>query len=151
MHDLDTAQLRRLASESARRSQKQLRLALLTIHVFLYFAALLMLAVMVLGMPWVFDSLFNSIDLSLIIFGLFAGWFVGLALHGASVLVDSAWAERQLRQRAAAGVLGRALLDDEDETHYSKPKREVGLSLENQLSDDGELGPAEADMRAMHR
>lgn len=142
MRDLDTAQLRRMATESARRSQRQTRYALLTIHFFLYLAAVAVAAVMVFAMPWVVDSLFNSVDVSAMVFGLFAGWFAGLALHAGSVLVDSAWAERQFRQRAAAGVIGRVLLDEDDEAALTeKAKRLADETGPVTLSDDGELAP----------
>lgn len=152
MRDLDTAHLRRMASESARRSQRQLRLMLLTIHGFVFLAALAVTAVVVFVMPWVFDALWNSIDVSLILFGLFAGWGIGLTLHGASVLVDSAWMERQLRQRAAAGALGRALLDEEAEVEAGLKRKP--LTDEDPetlaLSDDGELTPVEQSARDSH-
>jgi hypothetical protein len=149
MQDLDTAQLRRMATESARRSQRQTRYALLTIHFFLYLAALAVAFVIVVGAPWVFDTLWSSMDVSAMIFGLFAGWFVGLALHGASVLVDSGWMERQFRQRAAAGVIGRALLDEDDAALSEKAKRLADVPMPVTLSDDGELHTADEEARSV--
>ena len=140
MHDLDTAQLRRQAAASARTSQRRIHWSLFAIHGFLYLAALAVMAVVLVGMPWVFDALWNTIDLSLVVFGLFAGWGIGLTLHGASMLVDSSWAERQLRNRAAADVVGRALLGDEAEVEQAaKAKRNLSADTSFSLNDDGEL------------
>lgn len=149
MHDLDTAQLRRQAAASARTSQRRIHWSLFAIHGFLYLAALAVMAVVLVGMPWVFDALWNTIDLSLVIFGLFFGWGIGLLLHGAGLLADSGWAERQLRQRAAAGVLGRALLDDEAEVELAaKAKRNLSADTDISLDDDGELTLSEMDKAA---
>ncbi|MFN8378288.1 MAG: 2TM domain-containing protein [Anaerolineae bacterium] len=146
MHELDTTQLRRQASVSARNSQRNLRLTLFAVHVFLYLAALAVAAVMVVGLPYLFDVFWNSVDASLVVFGLFAGWGIGLLLHGAGVVVDSGWMERQLRQRAAAGVLGRALLDEEaDAETLAKAKRLADNEPAFTLTDDGELAPAESE------
>lgn len=148
MHDLDPAQLRRQAAASARSSQRNLRLILFGLHVLLFLIALAAFAAMTLGVGYVFSTLWNSVDVSLIVFGLFAGWGIGLLLHGASVVVDSGWMERQFRHRAAAGVVGRALLDDDADAGYPsewmKAKRnlidEIGFSVD----DDGELIEDEA-------
>ena len=149
MHDLDTAQLRRQAAASARTSQRRIHWSLFAIHGFLYLAALAVMAVVLVGMPWVFDALWNTIDLSLVVFGLFAGWGIGLLLHGVGMVVDSSWAERQLRNRAAADVVGRALLDDDMEADYPsewlKSKRNLSDDSAFNLNDDGELVMPEAD------
>ncbi|MBL8146253.1 MAG: 2TM domain-containing protein [Anaerolineae bacterium] len=146
MHNLDTAQLRRQAAASARTSQRRIHWSLFAIHGLLYLAALAAMAVVLVGMPWVFDALWNTIDLSLVLFGLFAGWGIGLMLHGASMVVDSSWAERQLRNRAAAGVVGRALLDDDAEVELAaKAKRNLSTETDFSLNDDGELVLSEAD------
>ena len=148
MRDFDTVQLRKQAADSARRTRRYLRLGLLAANVLLFLLALGIFATMVVGMPWIFDALWMNIDVSLIVVGLFAGWGIGIALHGATVVVDSDWAERQLRQRAAAGALGRALLDDADADYPSewmKTKRDVDDESEFGLSDDGELVTEEAE------
>lgn len=140
MHNLDTADLRRQAAASARVSQRRLRWSLFTIHGFFYLAALAVMAVMLLGLPAAFRSLWNSVDMSLMVFGLFAGWSIGLALHGGSLIVDSSWAERQLRNRAATDMVGRALLDDDAEIELAaKAKRIAADEMVYSLADDGEL------------
>ncbi len=153
MHDLDTAQLRRKAAESSRRTQKQLRVMLLVIHGSLYFAALAVMAAVLFVMPWVFDSLWNNIDLSLVVFGLFVGWGIGLLLHGAGLAVDSAWAERRLRQQAVSEALGRALLEDVDDLELDEPKAKRGLEdlTEIALSDDGELIAKDAEINVKYQ
>ena len=147
MRDFDTVQLRKQAADSARRTRKHLRLGLLAANVLLFLLALGIFATMVVGMPWIFDALWMNIDVSLIVVGLFAGWGIGIALHGATVVVDSDWAERQLRQRAAAGALGRALLDDQpdDVSAYEKPKRLAEVTDDFTFVDDGEFEALEAD------
>ena len=153
MHDLDTAQLRRQASVSARNSQRNLRLTLFAVHVLLFLAGLAVAAVMVVGLPYLFDVFWNSVDASLVVFGLFAGWGIGLLLHGAGVVVESGWMERQLRNRAAADVVGRALLDDEADypAEWMKAKRNLSDESEFSLNDDGELVLSEADDSPTHR
>jgi hypothetical protein len=153
MRDFDPAELRRLAADSARRSQHQWKYALLAVHGFVYVAALLSMAAVIWTTPSVYNALLNSFDLDLVIFGLFFGWAFGLALHGAALAVDSDWMERRLREGAASSAVGRALLADEDEplAQTSKAKRDLDALTDYSLGDDGEIASGESDQRGPGR
>jgi hypothetical protein len=153
MRDLDPAQLRRLAADSAKRSQRQWKVALLAVHGFVYVAAILSVAAIALTTPGIYNALLNSIDLDVMVFGLFFGWGIGLGLHGATLAMDSAWMERRLREGAASSVVGRALLEDEDESpaQTAKAKRDLDALTEYALEDDGEITVAESDEHSPRR
>lgn len=151
MHDLDTAQLRRLANDSARKHQRQFRLGLFVVHFILYAAAMVVMGILSEDAPGVSAAIWNSIDLSLIVFGLFFGWGVGLLLHGVGVIIESDWAERRFRQQAVTGAVGRVLLGDEDEAVRAeavKAKRTLDDLANVALADDGELLADDEEARA---
>ncbi|HYO87415.1 MAG TPA: hypothetical protein VER79_02145 [Candidatus Limnocylindrales bacterium] len=153
MRDFNTTELRRQAAESARKGQRQLRLSLVVVHIFVYIAAIVVLAALVMTLPGLASAIWTSIDLSLVIFGLFMGWGIGIALHGATLLVDSDWMERRMRRQAASGLLGRALLEyEEDElpAEAAKAKHRLDDLADYVLDDDGELTSVEGEDHKSH-